>query len=291
VGHPRHDGYGSIGAVPRLDNPPGWTVVLPFKGGPAAKSRLGAPPGLAVAMAVDCIQACTAAAPVRQVVVVCPAPVPTAVTATAARIVVENRPGIGVALRRAQQLVSGRCAVLPADLAALTPADVVALLDLVEAGPGGLTCFVPDAQGSGTVAVAAGDAARLVLRFGPGSAAAHRAAGCVQLSLPLPRLRRDVDTAADLFSAHELGLGAHTRRIVRPVQATVYSFDPATGTGAVLTDDGVRLPMSATALSGSGLRLLRPGQRVSCLLVGDPDSTDAQVAAVRIAGIGDPPLT
>ncbi len=46
------------------------------------------------------------------------------------------------------------------------------------------------------------------------------------------------------------------------MQATVSSFDPASGTGAVLLDDGVELPFGAEALSGSGLRLLRPGQRV-----------------------------
>ncbi len=271
-----------------ITDPPGWTVVLPFKGGSAAKSRLGAPAGLALAMALDCVQACAAADRVARVVVVCPEPVPAGLAAAATRVVVENRPGIDVALRRALQQVTGRCAVLLADLAALTAADLDALLALVEAWPGEPAFFVPDARGLGTVAVAATDSARLRLRFGRDSAAAHRSAGCVELTPALPRLRRDVDTAADLFSAHELGLGPHARRIVRPVQATVHSFDPATGTGAVLTDDGVRLPMPAQALVGSGLRLLRPGQRVTCLLVGDPDSPGAQVVAVRIAGIGDP---
>lgn len=271
-----------------ITDPSGWTVVLPFKGGSAAKSRLGAPAGLALAMALDCVQACTAAELVARVVVVCPAPVPAGLAATPAQLVVENRPGIDVALRRAVQPVTGRCAVLLADLAALTAADVDALLALVESGPGERAVFVPDARGLGTVAVAATEAALLQLRFGPDSAAAHRAVGCVELTPALPRLRRDVDTAADLFSAHEMGLGPHARRIVRPVQATVHSFDPATGAGAVLTDDGVRLPMPAQALVGSGLRLLRPGQRVTCLLVGDPDSPDVQVAAVRITGIGEP---
>lgn len=46
------------------------------------------------------------------------------------------------------------------------------------------------------------------------------------------------------------------------MQATVSSFDPATFCGAVLLDDGVELPFAASALAGSGLRLLRPGQRV-----------------------------
>lgn len=46
------------------------------------------------------------------------------------------------------------------------------------------------------------------------------------------------------------------------MQATVSSFDPATRAGAVLLDDGVEVPFGADALVGSGLRLLRPGQRV-----------------------------
>jgi 2-phospho-L-lactate guanylyltransferase len=46
------------------------------------------------------------------------------------------------------------------------------------------------------------------------------------------------------------------------MQATVSSFDLSTGSGAVLLDDGVELPFGATAFTGSGLRLLRPGQRV-----------------------------
>jgi 2-phospho-L-lactate guanylyltransferase len=46
------------------------------------------------------------------------------------------------------------------------------------------------------------------------------------------------------------------------VQATVSAYDPATASGTVLLDDGVELPFAAQALEGSGLRLLRPGQRV-----------------------------
>ncbi|HZJ05040.1 MAG TPA: hypothetical protein VFD59_06170 [Nocardioidaceae bacterium] len=46
------------------------------------------------------------------------------------------------------------------------------------------------------------------------------------------------------------------------MQATVSSFDPGTASGTVLLDDGVQLPFAAEALAGSGLRLLRPGQRV-----------------------------
>jgi cold shock CspA family protein len=46
------------------------------------------------------------------------------------------------------------------------------------------------------------------------------------------------------------------------MQATVYRFDPATGSGSVLTDDGAVVPFEAAALELSGLRHLRPGQRL-----------------------------
>jgi len=46
------------------------------------------------------------------------------------------------------------------------------------------------------------------------------------------------------------------------MQATVSSFDPHARAGSVLLDDGVELPFGPHALTGSGLRLLRPGQRV-----------------------------
>jgi 2-phospho-L-lactate/phosphoenolpyruvate guanylyltransferase len=46
------------------------------------------------------------------------------------------------------------------------------------------------------------------------------------------------------------------------VQGTVTEFDEATGAGAVLLDDGVRLEFPGRAFAVSGLRLLRVGQRV-----------------------------
>ena len=46
------------------------------------------------------------------------------------------------------------------------------------------------------------------------------------------------------------------------MQATVRSFDPRTGTGDLLLDDGRALAFPASAFDASGLRLLRLGQRV-----------------------------
>ena len=52
------------------------------------------------------------------------------------------------------------------------------------------------------------------------------------------------------------------------MQATVASYAPETRTGSVLLDDGVEVSFPAEALDGSGLRLLRPGQRVRLDTVG-----------------------
>ena len=52
------------------------------------------------------------------------------------------------------------------------------------------------------------------------------------------------------------------------MQATVANFDPETGGGTVLTDDGRRVPFDAAAFAAGGLRLLRPGQRVKMDIAG-----------------------
>ena len=52
------------------------------------------------------------------------------------------------------------------------------------------------------------------------------------------------------------------------MQATVFRYDPQTRGGSVLLDDGVELPFDGVALEGTGLRLLRPGQRVRLEVTG-----------------------
>lgn len=64
------------------------------------------------------------------------------------------------------------------------------------------------------------------------------------------------------------------------MQATVHRFDPETLSGSLLRDDGVELPFDAAAFATSGLRLLRPGQRLTV------DVTDERVTALRIVGVG-----
>jgi cold shock CspA family protein len=59
-------------------------------------------------------------------------------------------------------------------------------------------------------------------------------------------------------------------------QATVSHFDDATCVGAVVYDDGEIAAFDAQAFARSGLRLLRPGQRVRVELSG------AEIVAVTI---------
>jgi len=46
------------------------------------------------------------------------------------------------------------------------------------------------------------------------------------------------------------------------MQGTVRNFDPKTGAGDLLLDDGSPIDFPGTAFAASGLRLLRIGQRV-----------------------------
>jgi cold shock CspA family protein len=53
-----------------------------------------------------------------------------------------------------------------------------------------------------------------------------------------------------------------TEDAVAARQATVATFDPDTGAGTVLLDDGRAEAFDGTAFAAGGLRLLRLGQRV-----------------------------
>lgn len=76
------------------------------------------------------------------------------------------------------------------------------------------------------------------------------------------------------------------------MQASVHSFDPSTGSGSVLLDDGRRVPFDASVFERSGLRLLRSGQRVSIELDADaPDDGAGATASVRWLGIRGVPAS
>ena len=198
-----------------------WTLVLPVKGGPFAKSRLGAPPAVASAIALDCLEAVLACPAVgRCVVVSADAAMQRAARLAGATVVPEARPGSGlvaavgdgVAAADVRPWCVRPAAVLLADLPALRPDDLTTALDAAQAAftRAQPMAAVPDADGTGTVLLAARTPALLDPAFGPASFAEHLRRGAVALPLDLPRLRRDVDTPADLETALGLGVGPRT---------------------------------------------------------------------------------
>jgi cold shock CspA family protein len=63
------------------------------------------------------------------------------------------------------------------------------------------------------------------------------------------------------------------------VQGSVHRFDPQTGAGSVLLDDGTEVPFDGEAFARSGLRFVRVGQRLSVELADDA------VVDLRLLGI------
>ncbi|MBK6874832.1 MAG: NTP transferase domain-containing protein [Kineosporiaceae bacterium] len=259
---------------------------------------------LAAAIAADTLEAVLGCARVHRVVVV------TGETAAAeaagragATVVAEQRPGAGLSAALddalAAEIVSshpGGVAVLLGDLPALRPADLAAGLDAARTAlaDGAVMAVIPDAEGRGSVLLAADRAGDLDPAFGPDSLAAHALRGARVLDLDLPRLRRDVDTPGELMAALTLGCGARTRAVLAAgpgyagrVQATVHRFDPTSGAGSVLTDDGTVLPFTAEAFAGSGLRLLRIGQRLTVTVSGL--GAQALVTGLRLGTVGQVP--
>jgi len=203
-------------------------VVLPVKGGSGAKSRLGGGPALATAIAQDCLDAVLSCPSVRAVLVVSAHRRTLRWAAAAgATAVEESTPGAGLgpAVRDGLDHAAAACgpgptAVLLGDLPALRAAD---LQDALAAARRVLTgggrerprmAFVPEAAGSGTVLLAAASADAMDPAFGAGSASEHARRGAARLDLPLPRLRQDVDVAADLTSALALGCGPRTAALL-----------------------------------------------------------------------------
>ena len=208
-----------------------WTLVVPLKGGAGAKSRLGGPPGLARALALDTLESVVAADGVRAVLVV----TADGVTAAAARalgagVVPESRVRGGLLAAVADGLAAADparpAAVLLGDLPALAPDDLAVALDACDdALLDARTALVPDAEGSGSVLLAARRPGDLDPAFGPDSAAEHVRRGAARLDLDLPRLRRDVDTPADLGAVLALGAGRRTRTVVGAIGAAAGDLD------------------------------------------------------------------
>ncbi|MGC5168500.1 2-phospho-L-lactate guanylyltransferase [Luteimicrobium sp. DT211] len=193
----------------------GWTVVVPVKGGPDAKSRLAerldpaARRALADALALDTLDAVLAARSVACVVVVTGERRLLPGADDGPRVVHVDDPGLGLGAAVREGIGAAPdspCAVLLGDLPALRPEDLdAALADAARHE----RAFVPDADGTGTTLLTGRTPAALRPHFGPGSASAHTDAGHVALDAR-PSLRRDVDTAEDLDDATVLGVGPRT---------------------------------------------------------------------------------
>ncbi|MEJ5914926.1 2-phospho-L-lactate guanylyltransferase [Pseudokineococcus sp. 1T1Z-3] len=216
--------------------PTRWRVVLPVKGGPTAKSRLGGEAAargeLALAMAMDCLEAVLRTPGVeRAVVVTGDAEVGRRAHGVGAVVVVPSSPvghrtpldaavADGVRAAAGGQLdgAGTGVAVLLADLPALDPVELArALAEAAGAlADGACAALLPDAEGSGTALLAAAGPEGLRTAYGAGSAERHEALGARRLApVPdLPTVRRDVDTPADLQAARRLGLGRRTRALL-----------------------------------------------------------------------------
>lgn len=202
-----------------------WVAVVPVKGTPEAKSRLGAVPergALAEAFALDTVAVLIESPRVTEVFVVTgDVPLAGRLAELGAVIVPEQRrepaDPLNAAIRQgieAARAARPGCgiAVLTGDLPALTAADVQSALRLADAHP---LSMVADEEGTGTTALLARAGVPFSPRFGPGSRAAHEAAGHVPLGLPATSsIRRDVDTVDNLAEALHHGVGVHTSALV-----------------------------------------------------------------------------
>ncbi len=224
-----------------MSPPVEWSLVVPLKPLATAKSRLAEAVGpgrrgLALAFAQDTVAAALACPVVRHVTVVTDDPLAGAsLTALGARVLADSpAAGLNAALRHGAEAVrrqdpAAAVAALNADLPALRPAELAAVLSAAARHPG--RSFLADAAGIGTTLLAATGGADLAPAFGGRSRARHRASGAHEIVLAdVDSVRRDVDTGEDLAAALLLGAGPHTRALLRSGLRTV-PRDGDTGTG------------------------------------------------------------
>lgn len=209
-----------------------WTVLIPAKALPAAKSRL-APRAvdaagharLVGAIRADTVAAARHAPGVARVLLVVDRV--DGRTPDGVQLVVQQRPGLNAALADAAEAAAVRwphdgVAALLGDLPALRPAELGEALRAAATLDAG---YVPDAAGTGTTMLTALPGHHLRPQFGAGSAARHAVeARLIQAG---PGLRHDVDTAEDLLAAAALGLGPATHQELLGVELSAVHPRPA----------------------------------------------------------------
>ena len=233
----------AVSRTPRRTLRPMWQIVVPLKGVDHAKSRLALPADLrrqmVEAMAADTIEAISGSRTVQSISILTRSTASMTIPSDAALVAepssTSSLNGALAWFGRERARPEHPIAVVMADLPALRTETVTSLLAM--AGDHGLA-MVADAAGTGTTILAAADPDHLQPHFGPTSAAAHQAAGAVQLRAPADA-RCDVDTVSDLLPVRRLGLGARTDELVGRLSAGG-SLGFARG-GNVESGDGSRL--------------------------------------------------
>ncbi len=186
-----------------------WTIIIPVKGTPQAKSRFapGDNQALALAMALDTVEVALTVAPV---IVVASHGLP--FEELGAQVVRDPGGGLNAAIAAGVAAASGATAILLGDHPALTTAELGEALDRAANYERSL---VADADGTGSALTTSRTTHDP--HFGPDSRARHTAAGYVELDGDWPGLRRDIDTADQLAG---LTLGPRT---VALLQAQTHS--------------------------------------------------------------------
>ncbi|MFE9337073.1 2-phospho-L-lactate guanylyltransferase [Streptomyces sp. NPDC007063] len=214
-----------MGSMKPHVTPVTWTLVVPLKPLPRAKSRLagvqGGPalPALALAFAQDTVTAALACRAVSGVVVVTDDPLAAGELRTLGASPVPDPPGGGLNAALAHGASAARAAdpgsavaALNADLPALRPAELERALNTAA---GFSRAFLPDAAEIGTTLLTALPRTPLSPAFGGLSRARHRASGAAELPVAgVPSVRQDVDTPADLAAASALGMGGFTAALL-----------------------------------------------------------------------------
>jgi 2-phospho-L-lactate guanylyltransferase len=191
-----------------------WTIVIPIKHTDDGKSRLAVPgvsrTALARAIALDTIAAAIGSAQV--VVVTSDGSVAEPAQALGARVVRDPGDGLDSAVA-AGMAESGFRAAMLGDLPALRTADLALALNEAASTP---RIVVADVEGTGSTLLTAGPRMTWASSFGAGSLERHVTLGCVRSAVPeTSTLRRDVDTAAQLWDAAQLELGPRTIAVLR----------------------------------------------------------------------------
>jgi 2-phospho-L-lactate guanylyltransferase len=214
-----------------------WIAVVPVKRLSLAKTRLHLAgvgrDDLAMAFALDTVTALRNATAIDRVVVVTddrrarrtfddvfgivdhedpqpPAATPIHVVPDVPDAGLNTALSHGAQVARLLETNAGIVAV-SSDLPAVSAAEVDHVL---ASAPPDVCSFVADASGIGTTVLCAPPGVDFAPDFGRRSRAAHRRMGFVELTLDVPTLRRDVDTAVDLWDAQRLGTGPATRGLL-----------------------------------------------------------------------------